>query len=49
MILLEVENRGVQDALNNHFEAAKTKGKFDTVDAKICDLFRLTTMSFSVI
>lgn len=37
MILLEVENRGVQDALNNHFEAAKEKGRFDKVAAKICD------------
>ena len=37
MILLEVENRGVQDALNNHFEAAKEKGRFDKVDARICD------------
>ena len=49
MILLEVENRGVQDALNNHFEAAKTKGKFDTVDAKICDydgcIYHLTNPS----
>merc|ERR1711970_551716 len=37
MILLEVENRGVQDALNNHFDAAKEKGRFDKVNAKICD------------
>merc|ERR1712227_216782 len=37
MILLEVENRGVEIALNNHFEAAKAKGRFDKVDANICD------------
>jgi actin related protein 2/3 complex subunit 2 len=37
MILLEVENRGVQDALINHFEAAKEKGRFDKVTAEICD------------
>ena len=37
MILLEVENRGVEIALNNHFEAAKAKGRFDKVEAQICD------------
>jgi len=37
MILLEVENRAVEEALNAHFEIAKQKGRFDNVDAKICD------------
>jgi len=37
MILLEVENRAVEEALNSHFEIAKAKGRFDVVDAKICD------------
>lgn len=37
MILLEVENRGVQDALNSHFAAAKENGRFERVNAKICD------------
>ena len=37
MILLEVENRGVEEALNAHFEIAKAKGAFDIVDAKLCD------------
>jgi len=42
MILLEVENRGVNVALLNHFEAAKNKGRFDKVDAKICDFDNCT-------
>jgi len=37
MILLEVENRGVFDALSNHFASAREKGKFDHVNARICD------------
>ena len=37
MILLEVENRAVEEALNAHFEIAQNKGRFDNVDAKICD------------
>ena len=37
MILLEVENRAVEEALNAHFDIAKSKGRFDNVDAKICD------------
>ena len=37
MILLEVENRAVEEALNAHFEIALSKGRFDNVDAKICD------------
>lgn len=37
MILLEVENRGVEDALNDHFENAKSKNKFELVNAKIVD------------
>ena len=37
MILLEVENRGVEEALKAHFELAKAKGRFDVVNANICD------------
>ena len=37
MILLEVENRGVEDALKDHFANATSKGKFEIVDAKIVD------------
>ena len=37
MILLEVENRAVEEALNGHFEIGQAKGRFDNVDAKICD------------
>lgn len=37
MILLEVENRGVEEALNAHFELAKAKGRFNAVNATICD------------
>ena len=37
MILLEVENRAVEEALNAHFEIGRQKGRFDNVDAKICD------------
>lgn len=37
MILLEVENRGVFDALTNHFKSGREKGKFDHVNARIVD------------
>lgn len=37
MILLEVENRGVLEALTNHFKSGREKGKFDHVNARIAD------------